>query len=90
MLNLQRPTIYQTNGNFMTILMDLSDLRFYLCKRGKIQFYQDHFLCKSHYTMVNNKKSGLTLTKLFHPIKVAISNLQSSANFSFNFHGFGI
>ena len=42
-LDSQRPTIYQINGNFMTILMDLSDLRFYLCKRGKIQFYRDHF-----------------------------------------------
>ena len=27
-LDSQRPTIYQINGNFMTILMDLSDLRF--------------------------------------------------------------
>ena len=55
-LDSQRPTIYQINGNFMRILMDLSDLKFCLCMRGKIQFYWDHFLCKSHYTMVNNKK----------------------------------
>ena len=55
-LDSQRPTIYQINGNFMRILMDLSYLKFCLCMRGKIQFYWDHFLCKSHYTMVNNKK----------------------------------
>ena len=43
-LDSQGPTIYQINGNFMTILMDLSDLTFYLGKRGKIQFYRDHFM----------------------------------------------
>ena len=43
-LDSQRPTIYQINGNFMTILMDLSDLRFYLCKRGKIQFIETTFM----------------------------------------------
>ena len=35
-LDSQRPIIYQIKGNFMTILMDLSDLRFYLCRIGKI------------------------------------------------------
>ena len=73
-LDSQRPIIYQIKGNFMTILMDLSDLRFYLCKIGKIQFYRDHFLCKSHYTMVNNKKVDsywldyLTQSKQLSPI----------------------
>ena len=43
-LDSQRPTIYQINGNFMTILMDLSDLRFYLCKRGKSSFTETTFM----------------------------------------------
>ena len=34
-LDSQRPTIYQINGNFMTILMDLSDLRFYFYFLGE-------------------------------------------------------
>ena len=42
-LDSQRPMIYHINGNFMTILMDLSDLRFYLFERGKIQFYGEAF-----------------------------------------------
>ena len=42
-LDSERPIIYQIDRNFMRILMDLSDLRFYLRKRGKIQFYRDQF-----------------------------------------------
>ena len=42
-LDSQRPTIYQINGNFMRILMDISDLSFYLCKREKTGFTETAF-----------------------------------------------
>ena len=44
-LDLQKPTIYQINGNFISILMNLSDLSWLVLVKEIFQFHHVHFLC---------------------------------------------
>ena len=69
-LDSQRPIIYQINGNFMRILMDLSDLIFYLCKRGITGF--------TGTTVYTNPITPWWITKKWTHIDQIISPNQSS------------
>ena len=44
-LDLQKPTTYQINGNSIRILMNLSDLRWLVLVKEIFQFDYVHFLC---------------------------------------------